>query len=125
MSTRRVAPFVAEMDRDADWTASALCFAEVQIALCRVVPDPSASHALLRRDREYFREIPVDEACLARAGEIGCSEHVRTLDAIHLAGAGGLGIPFRYLTFDERQAQAARRLRPRRDVRTPPTRGAS
>lgn len=44
-----------------------------------------------------------------RAAEIGCSHDVRTLDAIHLA-ADRLPRPYAFLTFDRRQAAAARQM---------------
>jgi predicted nucleic acid-binding protein len=54
--------------------------------------------------------VPVDPACLERAAEIGCQFEVRTLDALHLAAADRLPRPVVMLTFDQRQADAARSM---------------
>lgn len=101
------------MERDADWAGSALCFVEARIAFCRHAPDVHAEQRLaesLLHDWEEFDVVPVDDACLARAVDIGCEQQVRTLDAIHLAAAERLPRPVTFLTFDDRQAAAAREL---------------
>ena len=54
--------------------------------------------------------VPIDPACLARAAELGCRYDVRTLDALHLAAADRLPQPLVMLTFDRRQADAARAM---------------
>jgi hypothetical protein len=41
---------------------------------------------------------------------VGCSERIRTLDALHLAAADRLPRPVTFLTFDGRQGQAGRSL---------------
>jgi predicted nucleic acid-binding protein len=52
----------------------------------------------------------VDIPLLERAGEIACQLATRTLDAIHLAAAERLGPDLTFVTFDERQAAAARAM---------------
>lgn len=54
--------------------------------------------------------VPVDPACLEGAVDIGCRYQVRALDAVHLAAADRLPRPIVMLTFDRRQADAARSM---------------
>lgn len=99
------------MDEDLDWAVSAVARTEAEITFCRLGFGPGESDALQRRlgvDWERFHVVPVDVACLARAAEIGCRHEVRTLDALHLAAADRLPRPLVVLTFDRRQADAAR-----------------
>lgn len=101
------------MDGDPEWSASALALAEAEVSLCRLGLDTNngvATHRRLADDWERFRVVPVDAACLFRAVEIGCDHQVRTLDAIHLAAADRLPRPLAFVTFDRRQASAARAL---------------
>ncbi|MBA2253664.1 MAG: type II toxin-antitoxin system VapC family toxin [Chloroflexi bacterium] len=107
-------PLVLEsMDADRDWYASALAYAEAEVNLCRLGLVGTAGEPIHRRladDWERFRVVPVDAACLFRAAEIGCTRGVRTAHAIHLAAADRLPRPLAFLTFDRRQAVAARAL---------------
>ncbi len=99
-----------EMERDPDWAASAICLLEARIAFCRRAPDETTEKRLadaLLSDWEEFHVVPVDDACLARAVELGCEHGTRTLDAVHLAAAERLPSPVTFLTFDDRQASAA------------------
>ena len=57
--------------------------------------------------REVFRPAPRD---FGLAAEIGCHHGARTLDAVHLAAADRLPRPLVLLTFDRRQADAARSM---------------
>jgi len=62
-------------------------------------------------DWERFHVVEIDETTCRRAGELAESLQVRTLDALHLAAAeraGGSALTF--LTYDARQAHAARSL---------------
>jgi predicted nucleic acid-binding protein len=71
---------------------------------------PAARQAFLD-DLEVFSIVELDEVTCDAAAGIAELTGVRTLDALHLAAAqraGGTGSPF--LTFDHRQAQAARSL---------------
>ncbi len=62
-------------------------------------------------DLEAFALVSIDETICRAAAEIGEQLGVRTLDAIHLASARRLLIPsLPFVTFDLRQAQAARTL---------------
>jgi predicted nucleic acid-binding protein len=101
------------MERDSDWVVSAVARAEAEITLCRLgfVPEDGADvWRRLRDDWQRCHVVPIDPACLERAGEIGCRHEVRTLDALHLAAADRLPRPLVMLTFDRRQAAAARAM---------------
>jgi predicted nucleic acid-binding protein len=99
------------MERDTEWVASAIARTETEIAVCRVPVEPDIAALILERvrtDWERFFVIPVDSACLRDATTIGCDHEIRTLDAIHLAAARRLPGSPRFVTFDHRQAKAAR-----------------
>lgn len=71
---------------------------------------PAARRAFLE-DLDVFSIVELDEVTCEAAAGIAELTGVPTLDALHLAAAqraGGPGLPF--LTFDLRQAQAARAL---------------
>lgn len=62
-------------------------------------------------DLDAFALISCDEPVALAAADIGETLGVRSLDAIHLASAKRLQIPnLAFVTFDLRQAQAARSL---------------
>ncbi len=101
------------MSEDPEWVVSAVARTEAEITLCRLGFDASGSAAVtsgLREDWEHCHVVPMDPACLARAAELGCRYDVRTLDALHLAAADRLPRPLVMLTFDRRQAAAARAM---------------
>ena len=104
---------VRRMDEDEVWAASSLARTEAEITLCRLGYGPDELDALrlrLRNDWDRCLVVPLDGACLDRAARIGCEHEVRTLDALHLAAADRLPRPLVMLTFDRRQAEAARSL---------------
>lgn len=86
---------------------------EVRRNLARVL-----SGSQLREAKEQFAAdldaialVAVDEVVCRSAAEIGEQLAVRSLDAVHLASAQRLAIPaLPFITFDLRQAQAARSL---------------
>lgn len=101
------------MAADTTWVVSSLARTEAEITLCRLgfAPDePDGPRSRLAEDWERCLLVPVDPAGLARAAEIGCEHGMRTLDALHLAAADRLPRPVEFLTFDQRQATAARSL---------------
>ena len=51
--------------------------------------------------------MPVDQACLDRAAELGRTQPLRTVDAVHLAAADRLPPPVTFLTFDPSQMPVA------------------
>lgn len=87
---------------------------EVRRNLARLLDETDAAAARPRfiQDLLAFSIVEVDEVTCETAAGIAEMTGVRTLDALHLAAAqrvgGGPAVPF--LTFDLRQAQAARSL---------------
>lgn len=86
---------------------------EVRRNLARVLAEQDASEAraTFMDDLNAVSLIELDAETCEMGAAIAEVVGVRTLDALHLAAAqraGGAGIPF--LTFDVRQAQAARAL---------------
>jgi uncharacterized protein len=86
---------------------------EVRRNLARLLGerDASAARSAFLDDVGVLSIVELDEATCEAAAGIAEMTAVRTLDALHLAAAqraGGPGLPF--LTFDVRQAQAARSL---------------
>jgi len=101
------------MSQDHEWVVSAVARTEAEITLCRLGfdgPVHAAVMSSLSEDWEHCHVVPMDLACLARAAELGCRFDVRTLDAVHLAAADRLPQPLVMLTFDRRQADAARAM---------------
>lgn len=98
------------MANDDDWCASALALSEVltlgeRAASLEVERD--AIRRAVRDDWERINVVPVDQVCLDRAAEIGRTQPVRTVDAIHLAAADRLPRPVTFCTFDPRQIPVA------------------
>lgn len=86
---------------------------EVRRNLARLASgrDLATVKAAFRDDLKAFAVVELDSATCERAAEVAEQSGIRTLEALHLAAAhrvGGTAIPF--LTFDVRQAQAARAL---------------
>ncbi|MBU6315054.1 MAG: type II toxin-antitoxin system VapC family toxin [Acidobacteria bacterium] len=71
----------------------------------------AAARRQVSEDLDHFALVVVDEVVCEAAAEIGEVLGVRSMDAIHLACAKRLRVPsLPFLTFDLRQAQAARSL---------------
>lgn len=101
------------MSEDPEWVVSAVARTEAEITLCRLgfdAPAHAAATSRLAADWEHCHVVPVDPACLVRAAELGCRHDIRTLDALHLAAVDRLPQPLVMLTFDRRQADAARAM---------------
>lgn len=101
------------MSQDSHWIGSAILATEAAIVIGRGNPNVgqlAAKDALLSRDLDYFDLIPVDADCLVRAIEIGRGYGLRTLDAIHLSAMSSIPEEFSFVTFDERQRDAAEAL---------------
>ena len=98
------------MAADGDWCASALALSEVLALIERAATLESERDALrraLRDDWERINVVPIDQFCLDRAAELGRTQPVRTVDAIHLAAADRLPKPVTFCTFDPRQIPVA------------------
>lgn len=98
------------MVEDPEWCGSMLLASESPIAVARDIELASDLAAIDRRltsDLDRFSFIPVDADCLVNAVELGRAFRLRTLDAIHLAAAHRLPESCRFVTFDQRQAEAA------------------
>ena len=101
------------MQADPDWCASTLALSEALMVVDRLGDDPSRTDELrraMRDDWERVHVVPVDQRCLDRAAELGRTQPVRTVDAIHLAAADRLPRPVTYLTFDPGQIPVAMAL---------------
>ena len=86
---------------------------EVRCNLARLLSgrDLTAARAAFADDLRSFSIIELDEATCESAASIAETTGVRTFDALHLAAAQRVSAPgFGFLTFDLRQAQAARAL---------------
>lgn len=101
------------MAADGVWCASALALSESLMLVDRLGDDPSRTDALrraLRDDWERTHVVPIDQRCLDRAAELGRTQPVRTVDAIHLAAADRLPRPLTFVTFDPGQIPVAMSL---------------
>lgn len=104
---------VEVMSTHEDWCGSALLSAEAAIAVERdrdLRKEIRTVDAHLTNDLDSFRLVPVDASCLVSAVEIGRKFKLRTLDAIHLGAARMLPPECMFITFDERQRDAAEEL---------------
>jgi uncharacterized protein len=70
----------------------------------------TAARTALTVDVAAFAVVELDAATCELAATIAEQTGVRTLDALHLGAARRLGTGLTFLTFDVRQAQAARSL---------------
>lgn len=101
---------LAAMARDGDWCASALALSEALMLVDRLGDDAGRTDDLrraLRDDWERIHVVPVDQLCLDRAAELGRTQPLRTVDAIHLAAADRLPRPLMFATFDPAQIPVA------------------
>jgi predicted nucleic acid-binding protein len=97
---------------DADLVSSDLVLSELPRAVRRAAARDSASSLdlLLKRTGALVDALslrPVDRDLLAGAGALA-EPALRTLDAVHVASAVGLSPIDAFVTYDERQAAAAR-----------------
>lgn len=85
---------------------------EVRRNLARLLAatDAAAARVAFAEDVAALSIIELDAATCELAATIGEQTGVRTLDALHLGAALRLGTAITFLTFDVRQAQAARAL---------------
>jgi predicted nucleic acid-binding protein len=100
----------AAMAADPVWCASALALTEALMVVDQLDADPAEREDLrraLRDDWERVHVVPVDGRCLDRAAELGRTQPLRTVDAVHIAAADRLPRPVTYVTFDPRQIPVA------------------
>ena len=104
-------PVVLEaMASDHVWCASALALSEALMLIDRIGDDPDRADDLrraVRDDWERIHVVPVDQRCLDRAAELGRTQPLRTVDAVHLAAADRLPRPVAFVTFDPAQIPVA------------------
>jgi hypothetical protein len=101
---------LAAMADDHDWCASALALTEALSLVDRLGDDPDRTDDLrraIRDDWERIHVVPLDQRCLDRAAELGRTQPVRTVDALHLAAADRLPGPVAFATFDPVQIPVA------------------
>ena len=100
----------AAMAADPVWCACALARTEALMVVDQLDVDPTEREDLRRAlhdDWERVHVIPLDGRCLDRAAELGRTQPLRTVDALHLAAAARLPRPLTYVTFDPRQIPVA------------------
>lgn len=98
---------------DADWFTGRHTYAEARRNLGRVLDAEALVQVrgLFEEDWRRISIVELDEVTCRLAADIAEMTGVRTLDALHLGAASRLGPQnVRLLTFDIRQAQAARQL---------------
>lgn len=105
---------VAEQYLRADdaWVTARHTWVEVRRNLARLLKGTALHDARGAFTVDYRRThiVELDETTCALAAEIAEASLVRSLDALHLAALRRLGTDVTLLTFDIRQAQAARSL---------------
>ncbi len=106
------APAIALMESDPVLVTSRLTEVEVRRNLARLLDPPEAQAAKQRflQDLDAFALVALDEVTCNAAARIAEQTMCRSLDALHLASAERVGSSITVLTFDLRQAQAARSL---------------
>ena len=100
------------MATDPVLVTSRLTEVEVRRNLARLL-DPDAAQEMKRRvinDLDAFALVVLDGTTCSEAARIAEQTLCRSLDSLHLAAAQRAGLSTTLLTFDTRQAQAARTI---------------
>ena len=102
----------ATMLADTTWITAQHTFVEVRRNLARVLRDRSLGQAkeFFERDWQRTHVVQLDDDTCRSAAEIAELTGTRTLDALHLAALRRAGEGVALVTFDLRQAAAARTL---------------
>jgi len=97
---------------DAELVTGRHTVVEVRRNLDRVLSpaDATAARAAFGADLASFAIVELDAATCELAATVAEQTGVRTLDALHLGAAQRVGTAMAFLTFDARQAQAARAI---------------
>jgi predicted nucleic acid-binding protein len=98
---------------DPDWQSARLSRVEVRRILSRSLRGREYSTARRRFDGDWARTqiVELDRVTCDLAAQIAESTGIRTLDSLHLAAAQRVADKdLRFLTYDRRQARAARGL---------------
>ena len=100
------------MDAEPDLVTSRLAEVEVRRNLVRLLAEPELANKRreFRSDLAAFEFVVLDEHVLEDAARIAEDTLCRSLDAIHLAAARRASPNATVLTFDRRQAAAARAI---------------
>ena len=100
------------LESDPQWITGRHTWVEVVHNLSRLLAGRELVRieAALRRDWRGMHVVELDRVTCERAAEIARTEAIRSLDALHLAAAQRVGTSLRFVTFDVRQARAARAL---------------
>jgi len=100
------------LEADREWISAAHTFVEVRRVLSIRTDGRAlaAARSDLLRDWERILVVELDGTTCASAAMIAETTQARTLDALHLAAAMRAAPGQRFVTFDVRQADAARRL---------------
>ncbi len=98
---------------DPAWISSAHTVVEVRCALQRALPEPQlgSERDTFAGDWSTVDVVDLDEGTCSRGAELAELTGVKTLDALHLAAADRADADqLTFVTFDRRQADAARSL---------------
>ncbi len=101
------------LSSDSRWVSSRITLIEVRRTLSRELRNLNLNQARRQFENEWalVDVVDADAAGCERAADIAELTGVRTLDAIHLAAAQRAGAPaLSFVTFDHRQARAARSM---------------
>jgi predicted nucleic acid-binding protein len=94
------------------WATAAHTYTEVRRGLCRALADRALRNAQRRFEEQWAATsvVDLDEKTCRRAAEIAKSTGIKSLGALHLSAAERVSGTEAFVTFDVRQANAARSL---------------
>lgn len=101
------------LESDAEWITARHTWVEVLRNLHRLLAgsERTRMEAIFRSDWSRIAIVELDKETCESAADLAKAHAVRTLDALHLAAALRVGaVAFPFVTYDVRQAAAARRL---------------
>ena len=100
------------LSSDSDLVTARHTVVEVRCNLVRQLTpaEATAARGSFSAELAHVSIIELDEATCELAATVAEQTHVRALDALHLGAARRMGTAISFLTFDTRQAEAARSL---------------